>query len=107
MKTFLKVFGTAALLAAVVPFSYKKDEETDQETLQALLWKLTRKSDPTDAGKQSVVMEFGFNNPFPKAEDEPHLFTDSLHVDYDAKDGDVFQTLDGQERKLDLSLIHI
>ncbi len=80
MKTFLKVLGTTALLASVVPFSYDKDELTGQKTVQALLWKLTSK--PGSGGEGSgreVEIELGFNNPFAgSGEDEALLFEDGL-----------------------------
>lgn len=81
MKTFLKVLGTTALLASLVPFSHSKDEETDQETYQALLWKAVNRPDPEDAGKRKLDISFGFNNPLAKDE-EAHLFADELTVNY-------------------------
>lgn len=83
MKTFLKVLGTTALLASLVPFSHKKDEETDQETYQALLWTAVNRPDPEAEAKRKLDIRFGFNNPFSKGEaDEAHLFADDLSINY-------------------------
>ncbi len=97
MKTFLKLLGTTALLAAVVPIRVQKDEETGKTSYQSLLWKLNVTPAGED-GKTEVGLDLAngvltaplMNALAAKAEEEPHLFTDSLHVDYDAKEGDVF-----------------
>jgi len=83
MKTFLKVLGTTALLASLVPFSHKKDEENDQDTYQALLWKVVNRPDPEKENGRKLDISIGFNNPFSKGEDdEAHLFADDLTVSY-------------------------
>lgn len=83
MKTFLKVLGTTALLASLVPFSHKKDEENDQDTYQALLWTAVNRPDPEKENARKLDISIGFNNPFAKAEDEEaHLFADDLTVSY-------------------------
>ncbi len=83
MKTFLKVLGTTALLASLVPFSHKKDEENDQDTYRALLWKIVNRPDPEKENGRKLEISIGFNNPFSKGEDdEAHLFADDLTVSY-------------------------
>lgn len=97
MKTFLKVLGTTALLAAVVPVKVQKDEETGKTSYQSLLWKLNitpnGENGGTDVGldlANGVLTAPLMEAVAAKRDGETHLFTDSLHVDYDAKDGDVF-----------------
>ena len=97
MKTFLKVLGTTALLAALVPVKFQKDEETGEMSCQSLLWKLkvapAKGDENTEIGLN--LMEGVLTAPLmdaiaAKAEDEPHIFTDELTVDYDAPAGDAF-----------------
>ena len=84
MKTFLKVLGTTALLASLVPFSHKKDEEAGQDTYQALLWSLVSRPDPEAENKRKLEITLGFNCPFSKKneDEEAHLFADELTVNY-------------------------
>ncbi len=79
MKKLLALLGGTALAAAVIPYAYKKNEETDEKTIQALLWKATINDNP-DEGQQKVALSVGFNNPFQSAEEE--LFADDLTINY-------------------------
>ncbi len=83
MKTFLKVLGTAAVLATIIPFSHKKDEESGQETYEALLWKAVSRPDPEAENKRKLeTFSIGFRCPFGKDSEEAHLFADELTVNY-------------------------
>ena len=79
MKKLLALLGGTALAAAVIPYAYKKNEETDEKTIQALLWKATINDNPEE-GQQKVALSVGFNNPFQSNEEE--LFTDDLTINY-------------------------
>ena len=79
MKKLLALLGGTALAAAVIPYAYKKNEETDEKTIQALLWKATINDNPED-GQQKVALSVGFNNPFQSTEAD--LFADDLTVNY-------------------------
>ena len=79
MKKLLALLGGTALAAAVIPYAYKKNEETDEKTIQALLWKATINADPEE-GQQKVALSVGFNNPFQSAEAD--LYADDLTVNY-------------------------
>ena len=59
-KIFSAVAGLAAL-AALVPYSVKKDEEKDETTAYALLWKYTNKPNPE--GNRTISIDIGFHNP--------------------------------------------
>lgn len=79
MKKIWKVLGVAALAVGFTPYRVEKDEETGEKKVQALLWKMTRK--PMEEEKEEVSISFGFNSPARK-ENEAHLFSDDLNVEY-------------------------
>ena len=70
MKKFWKTLGLTALAAALVPYRIEGDKETGALTVQALLWKLTEKTDANGAKNVSIkFLSFG-------ADEEDGLFTD-------------------------------
>ena len=62
-KKFLKALGIAALVAAVTPYCIEKDEEKDELTVQALLWKVTNQPHPDFEDKRSTTLSFGIHTP--------------------------------------------
>ena len=73
MKKGLKIAGTIAglaALAAVLPYSCKKDEENDKLTVQALLWKYTNQPDHETPGNRKVSIDIGLHNPFAVENDD-------------------------------------
>ena len=70
MKKIWKVLGVAAI-AASVPVVFRKNPETGERTVDALLWQLTTTPDP-ETGKRAVSLSI-FPNRFPrkKAEERP------------------------------------
>lgn len=79
MKKLLALLGGTALAAAVIPYAYQKNEETDEKTIQALLWKATIAAGDKD-GQQRVSLSVGFNSPFQPQKND--LFADHLTVNY-------------------------
>ena len=72
-----KVLGAAALAASVIPYRVRRDEETGETRYQALLWQATRT--PQEGDKDLLDINIGLQKP---QEDEPHLFSDELCVEY-------------------------
>lgn len=68
MKNAWKVLAFTAAAATLIPFVHKKDEEADQETFQALLWKVVNRPDPEAENKRKLEITIGFNNPFENPE---------------------------------------
>jgi len=62
-KKFLKRLGIAALIAAVTPYRIEKDEEKDELTVQALLWKVTNQPHPDFEDQRSTSLSIGFHPP--------------------------------------------
>lgn len=81
MKKIWKVLGVAALAIGLTPYRVEKDEETGEKKVQALLWQMTRR--PIEEEKEEVSISFGFHSPACK-EDEAHLFSEDLSVEYTA-----------------------
>lgn len=81
MNKFLKVLGAAALIAGLTPYRVETNEETGERKLKALLWQATKKPNP-DGGKDDItinILSFGKDE-----EEEAHIFSDELTVDYSA-----------------------
>lgn len=79
MKKGLKIAGTIAgiaALAALLPYSCKKDEEKDELTVKALLWKYSNQPDPELEGNRRISVDIGFQNPFAAENDD--LLMDDL-----------------------------
>ena len=91
MKTFWKVFGFAALVAGLAPYKVDKNEETGENSYQALLWRGSTKPGE-DGGKREVLVNFGEGTLTGKVLDaiekkeEAHLFSDELSVEYHSVD---------------------
>lgn len=62
-KKLLKTLGIAAFVAAVTPYRIEKNEEKDEITCQALLWKLTNYPHPDFVDKRSTSLSIGFHPP--------------------------------------------
>ncbi len=70
MKKFWKTLGLTALAATLIPYRIEGDKETGALTVQALLWKLTEKTDANGTKNVSIkFLSFG-------ADEEDGLFTD-------------------------------
>lgn len=90
MKNFWKVLGVAALAAGLTPYKVEKNEETGENSYQALLWRIT--SAPSQ--EEGKGRKFGINlgegtltaRLMEKMEkgDEPHLFSDEISIEYNA-----------------------
>ena len=70
MKKILKFLGGAALAATVIPYAYKKNEQTEEKTVKALLWKASVRPDSELEGKKKFSLSIGFNSPFADTEEE-------------------------------------
>lgn len=81
MKNFWKVLGVAALAVGLTPYKVEKDEERGESRYQALLWQANVTPGEGEE-KKRVDINLGFQPPVKK--DEPHLFSQELHVAYDA-----------------------
>ena len=81
MKTFWKILGAAALAVGFTPYRVEKNEETGVRKFQALLWQAT--TTPREGDLDALDINLGFKMPdLNAAEEEVHLFTDELCVDY-------------------------
>ena len=80
MKTLLKVLGAAALVAGLAPYSVKKNEESNETTYQALLWKMTTRPNAEEETKKDYELTFAFNPPEIKTKKaaEAEMFADHL-----------------------------
>ena len=87
MKKFWKILGLGALAVGLTPYKVEKNEETGENSYQALLWRIT-----STPGNEETKREIGINlgegtltsklmNAAGKTE-EPHLFSDELCVEY-------------------------
>jgi outer membrane biosynthesis protein TonB len=86
MKKLFKVLGATAVLAALVPYSFKKDGDTTH--LKALTWSGSVGPEPAEGGAL-VEVNVGLNSPF--AQEEAHLFADELTVNYQSTPSSVPQ----------------
>lgn len=75
MKKLLKALGVTALVASVLPYRVRKDEETDTTTVDALLWQAVRRPGQGE-DKNQVDVTFGFKSPLQELREERELFTD-------------------------------
>ena len=79
MKTFWKVLGAAALAIGFTPYRIEKNDETGERKFQALLWQAT--TTPREGDWDALDINLGLKLPG-AAEEEPHLFSDELCVEY-------------------------
>lgn len=89
MKAFWKVLGFAALAAGLTPYKVEKNEETGENSYQALLWKGTSK-DGEDGRHIDINLNEGTLTSKVKGavekQKEAHLFSDELSVEYTSGD---------------------
>ena len=101
MKNFWKVLGIAALAVGLTPYKVEKDEETGENRYQALLWQATRVKKEMGEDKGEINITLGFNSPF-QQEEEAHLFSDELSVEYSS--GDLLDAVeDAAEKAADVA----
>lgn len=91
MKAFWKILGFTALAAGLTPYKVEKNEETGENSYQALLWKGTSK--PGEDGRHiDVNLNEGTLTSKVKSaiekQKEAHLFSDELSVEYTAGDSE-------------------
>ena len=63
MKKGWKIIGAVAALAALLPYSVKKDKEADETTVQALLWTYTNQPDRETPDRRNISINIGFRKP--------------------------------------------
>lgn len=92
MKLIWKVLGATAAVAAAaatVPFSVRKNKETGERTIEALLW--NAKTGTDDTGARTVSINIGFTNPFKQEADlfdDEALFSSAEETDFAAEGED-------------------
>lgn len=93
MKKFWKILGLGALAVGLTPYKVEKNEETGENSYQALLWRIT--SMPGEDGeKRAIGISLGEGTLTSKLmeavekKEEPHLFSDELSVEYAAPTAD-------------------
>ena len=89
MKKFWKILGLGALAAGLTPYKVEKNEETGENSYQALLWRITSAPGSGD-NKREININLGegtLTSMLAGAagkKEEPHLFSDELSVEYTA-----------------------
>lgn len=92
MKKFWKVLGLGALAAGLTPYKVEKNEETGENSYQALLWRITSAPSEEEGEKRRIDINLGEGTLTSKLmeamekKDEPHLFSDELSVEYHTGD---------------------
>ena len=92
MKKFWKVLGLGALAAGLTPYKVEKNEETGENSYQALLWRITSAPSEEEGEKRRIDINLGEGTLTSKLigamekKEEPHLFSDELSVEYHAGD---------------------
>ncbi len=76
MKKGWKIVGAVAALAALLPYSVKKDEENDKVTVRALLWKYTNQPDHETPDKRNISIDICFQNPMSEDEEDQSIDID-------------------------------
>lgn len=103
MKKFWKVLGLGALAAGLTPYKVEKNEETGENSYQALLWRITSAPGQEEGEKRRIGINLGEGTLTCKLmeamekKDEPHLFSDELSVEYHA--GDVKEAVEDLAEK--------
>ena len=87
MKKFWKILGLGALVVGLTPYKVEKNEETGENSYQALLWRIS--SAPGEGeNKRAIDINLGEGTLTSKLmggakkAEEPHLFSDELCVEY-------------------------
>ena len=70
MKKGWKIVGALAALAALLPYSVKKDDENEKLTVQALLWKYTSQPDHETPDRRNISIDIGFQKPMAEENDD-------------------------------------
>lgn len=87
MKKFWKILGLGALAAGLTPYKVEKNEETGENSYQALLWRITVGPGENET-KKAIDINLGegtLTSMLAGAagkREEPHLFSDELSVEY-------------------------
>lgn len=89
MKKFWKILGLGALVAGLTPYKVEKNEETGENSYQALLWRITsapgsgenKREIGIDLGEGTLTAKLMGNT---RKAEESHLFSDELSVEYTA-----------------------
>lgn len=103
MKKFWKILGLGALAAGLTPYKVEKNEETGENSYQALLWRITSGPSQEEGEKRRIDINLGEGTLTSKLmeamekKDEPHLFSDELSVEYHS--GDVKEAVEDLAEK--------
>lgn len=101
MKTFWKVLGFAALATGLTPYKVDKNEETGENSYQALLWRGSSKRAEGDSSL-NIHIHLGEGTLTSKImntvekKKEAHLFSDELSVEYHVTDDDADDETDDE-----------
>lgn len=100
MKKFWKILGLGALAAGLTPYKVEKNEETGENSYQALLWRITSTPSEEEGEKRRIDINLGEGTLTSRLmeamdrKDEPHLFSDELSVEYHTADAvDIAETV--------------
>lgn len=74
MKKFWKVLGITALVASLAPYRVEHNTDTDEKSVQALLWKVSSRPSENGDGRRRVSLDVGFLKP--GTDPEAHLYED-------------------------------
>lgn len=86
MNKFLKILGTTALIAGLTPYRVEKNKETGEYKVKALLWQASKKPGANEEKDTLTVKFFTFGRE--EEEEETHIFSDELTVDYSGRTED-------------------
>ena len=102
MKKFWKILGLGALAAGLTPYKVEKNEETGENSYQALLWRITSAPGSGD-NKREININLGegtLTSMLAGAagkKEEPHLFSDELSVEYTVPEGEAAESEEPEE----------
>lgn len=102
MKKFWKILGLGALAAGLTPYKVEKNEETGENSYQALLWRITSAPGSGD-NKREININLGegtLTSMLAGAagkKEEPHLFSDELSVEYTVPEGEAAESEEPKE----------
>lgn len=102
MKKFWKILGLGALAAGLTPYKVEKNEETGENSYQALLWRITSAPGNGD-NKREININLGegtLTSMLAGAagkKEEPHLFSDELSVEYTVPEGEAAESEEPEE----------
>lgn len=102
MKKFWKILGLGALAVGLTPYKVEKNEETGENSYQALLWRITSAPGSGD-NKREININLGegtLTSMLAGAagkKEEPHLFSDELSVEYTVPEGEAAESEEPEE----------